>query len=224
MRNPLGKSRHFQPSNGLKSGVLGCSEGGMVEIELGLEGEDILVKLVVAEDFSVKPSVVKVPYSPVEFLILDGCPLKGFPKPKGKNFWRVESAVKWGGVDFLDVGEVPCAVVFTIPCNTSIIELFDPFGWDVGPLSQGDCERGEPIVSDIPIQSFDKGFLIVEKMGLGELEVFLQFVDRSLVFFVLGPDLVLILLMMAVRSFDEGINNGTECRWFQMGGGNGVAN
>ena len=114
----------------------------MVEIELGLEGEDILVKLAVAEDFSVKPSVVKVPYSPVEFLILDGCPLKGFPKPKGKNFWRVESAVKGGGIDLFDVGEVPGTVVLAIPCNTSIIELFDPFGWDVGSLPQRDGERG----------------------------------------------------------------------------------
>ena len=41
MRNPLGKSRHFQPSNGLKSGVLGGGEGGVIEVELGFEGEDV---------------------------------------------------------------------------------------------------------------------------------------------------------------------------------------
>jgi len=35
-------------------------------------------------------------------------------------------------------------------------------------------------------------------MGLGELEVFFQFVNCSLVFFVLGLDLALILLMTAV--------------------------
>ena len=69
MRNPLGKSRRFQPSNGLKSGILGGSEGGVVEVELGLEGEDVLVELTVAEDFGVKPPVVKVPhcYEPVFF-------------------------------------------------------------------------------------------------------------------------------------------------------------
>ncbi len=196
----------------------------MVEVELGFEGEDILVELAVAEDFGIKPPVVKVPYSPAEFLILDGCPLKGFPKPKGKNFWWVESAVMWGSIDFLDVGETPCAVVLTVSRNMPIIELFDPLGRDVGPLPQGDCERGEPIVSNIPIWSLDKGLLIVEEMRLGELKVFLQFVDRSLVFFMLGPDLALILLMMAVQSFDEGIDNGTECGWFQMGGGDGVVN
>ncbi len=53
MRNPLGKSRRFQPSNGLKSGVLGGGEGGVVEVELGFEGEDVLVELSVAEDFGV---------------------------------------------------------------------------------------------------------------------------------------------------------------------------
>ncbi len=91
MRNPLGKSHRFQPSNGLKSGVLGSSKRGVVEIELGFEGEDVLVELAVTEDFGVKPPVVKVPYSPAELLVLNGCPLKGLPKPEGKNFCRVES-------------------------------------------------------------------------------------------------------------------------------------
>src|SRR6266478_410071 len=142
MRNPLGKSRRLQLSNGLKSGALGGSEGSVVEVELGLEGEDVFVKLTVVEDFGIKPPVVKVPYSPAEFLILDGCPLKGFPKPKGKNFWWVESAVKGGGIDLFDVGEVPGTIVLTIPCNVSIIELFDPFGQDVRPFPQGDGEGG----------------------------------------------------------------------------------
>jgi len=53
MRNPLGKSHCFQPSNGLKSGVLGSGEGGVVEVELGFEREDVLVELVVVEDLGV---------------------------------------------------------------------------------------------------------------------------------------------------------------------------
>ncbi len=44
----------------------------MVEVELGFEGEDVLIELVVSEDFGVKPPVVKVPYSPSELLILYG--------------------------------------------------------------------------------------------------------------------------------------------------------
>src|SRR6266478_4364998 len=223
MQNLLGKSHHFQPSNGLKSGILGSSEGGVVEVELGLEGEDVLVELAVAEDFGVKPPVVKVPYSPAEFLVLNGCPLKGLPNPEGKNFWWVEGFVDRGSIDLLDIGEVPCAVVLAVPCDSSVIELFDPFGQDIGPFSKGDSERGEPIISDIPIQSFDKGLLIVKEMRLGELEVFLQLVNRSLVFFILGPDLALILLMTAVQSFDEGINNGVEHRWIQIGGGDSIA-
>src|SRR6266403_2952569 len=146
MQNLLGKSHHFQPSNGLKSGILGSSEGGVVEVELGLEGEDVLVELAVAEDLGVKPPVVKVPYSPAEFLILDGCPLKGFLNPMGKNFWWVKSAVHGSGIDLFDVGEVPCAVMFAVACNMSIIELFDPFGGDIGPFSKGDSECGEPII------------------------------------------------------------------------------
>jgi len=63
MRNPLGKSCHLQLSNGLKSGILGSGEGGMVEVELGLEGEDVLVELVVAEHLGIEPPVVEVPYS-----------------------------------------------------------------------------------------------------------------------------------------------------------------
>src|SRR6266403_1832688 len=103
-----------------------------------------------------------------------------------------------------------------------VVELFDPFGGDIGSLSEGDSERGEPIVSDIPIWSLDKGLLVIKETGLGVLEIFLQLVDRSLVFFILGPDLVLILLMVAVRSFDKGIDNGVEHRWIQVGGCDGV--
>jgi len=66
--------------------------------------------------------------------------------------------------------------------------------------------------------------LVIEEAGLGELKVFFELVDRSLVFLVLGPDLVLILLMAAVRSFNEGIDNGTERGWIQVGGCDGVTN
>src|SRR6266478_8458287 len=111
MRNPLGKSCCFQPSNRLKLGVLGGGERGVVEVELGFERKDVLVELAVAEDFGVKPPVIKVLYSPVELLVLNGCPLKGLPNPKGKNFCQVEGLVGWGSVDLFNVGEVPCAVV-----------------------------------------------------------------------------------------------------------------
>ncbi len=131
MRNPLGKSCRFQPSNRLKSGVLGGGKGGVVEIELGLEGEDVFVELMVVEDLSVKPPVVKVPNSPAELLVLDRCPLKGLPNPVGKNFWWVESAVEGSSIYLFDVGEVPCTVVLAIPRNASVIELFDPLGRDI---------------------------------------------------------------------------------------------
>ncbi len=90
MRNLLGKLCHFQLSNRLKSGVLGGGKRGVVEVELGLEGEDVLVELAVVEDFGVKPPVVKVLHSLAEFLVLNGCPLKGLPNPEGKNFCQVE--------------------------------------------------------------------------------------------------------------------------------------
>src|SRR6266481_332439 len=150
MRNPLGKSHRFQPSNGLKSGVLSSSKGCVVEVELGFKGEDVFVELVVAEDFGVKPPVIKVLDSPAELLVLDRCPLKGLPNPVGKNFWRVKSAVLRGSIDFLDIGEVPCAIMFTVPHDLSIVELFDPFGGDIRPFSKGNAERGEPVVRYIP--------------------------------------------------------------------------
>jgi len=131
MRNPLGKLRHFQPSNRLKSGVLRGSEGGVVEVELGLEGEDVFIELTVAEDLGIKPPVVKVPDSLAELLILNGCPLKGLLNPVGKNFWQVESAVLGSGIDFFDIGEIPCAIVLAVPHDVSIVELLDPFGGDV---------------------------------------------------------------------------------------------
>src|SRR6266436_3026867 len=99
MRNLLGKSHCLQPSNGLKSGILGCGKGGVVEVELGLEGEDVFIELAVVEDFGIKPPVIKVLNSPVEFLVLDRCPLKGLLNPVGKNFWQVKSAVLGGGID-----------------------------------------------------------------------------------------------------------------------------
>ncbi len=222
MQNPLGKSRCFQPSNGLKSGVLSGSEGGVVEVELGLEGEDVFIELAVLEDFGVKPPVVKVPYHLSELLILNGQALEGFPDPEGQNFCWIECGILGGGVNLFDVGEVARPIVFTVPRDTPVVELLDPFHGDVRPFSEGDGERGQPIVSNIPVWSLDKGFLIIEEMGLSELETFFQFVDRCLVFHGFGPCLAEILLMVAVRSFDEGIDNGAECGWVQVGGCDGV--
>ncbi len=70
---------------------------------------------------------------------------------------------------------------------------------------------------------FRKGFLVIQEVGLGILEVFFELVDLSFVFFMLSADLALILLMAAVRSLDEGVDNGVECGWVQVGGGDGIA-
>ena len=103
----------------------------MVEVKLGLEGEDVFVELTVAEDLSIKPPVVKVLDSLVELLVLDRCPLKGLPNPVGKNFWWVKSTVEGGGIDLLDVGEIPCTIMLAVPCDAPIVKLFDPFGGNV---------------------------------------------------------------------------------------------
>jgi len=110
-----------------------------------------------------------------------------------------------------------------MPSDTPIVELFDPFCWDVGSLSEGDSERGEPIVSDIPIWSLDEGLLVIEETGLGILEVFFGFVDLCLMFCGFGPSLAEILLMAAVQSFDEGIDNGAERGWAQVGSCNSIS-
>src|SRR6266403_2724017 len=194
----------------------------MVEVELGFEGQDVLVELAVSEDFGTKPPVVKVPYRPSELLILYGRALEGFPDPEGQNLRWIECGILGGGVNLLDVGEVACSVVLAVPCNAPIIELLNPLSGDVGPFPEGDGECGEPIVSDIPVRNLDEGLLIIEEAGLGELETFFELVDRCLVFRSLGPCLAEILLMAAVRSLDECIDNGAECGWAQVGGGDGI--
>ena len=113
--------------------------------------------------------------------------------------------------------------MLAVPSNAAIVELFDPLGRDFCSVSKGDAEGGQLNISDVPLGGFDKGLLVIKETGLGELEVFLQLVNCNLVFLVLGLDLALILLMTAVRSFDKGIDNGTERGWVQIGGGNGIA-
>ncbi len=170
----------------------------MVEVELGLEGQDVLIELLVSEDFGVKPPVVKVPYHPSELLILNGRALEGFPDPEGQNLRWIEHRILGGGVNLLDVGEVAHTVVFAVPCDAPVVELLDPFCRDIRPFSEGDGERGKPIISNIPVWSFDEGFLIIEETGLSELEAFFQLVNHCLVFLSFGLCLVEILLMAAV--------------------------
>ncbi len=88
--------------------------------------------------------------------------------------------------------------MLAIPSDTAVVKLFDPLGGDFCSISKGDTECRQLDVSDVPLGGFDKGLLVIKEMGLGELEVFLQFVDCGLVFFILDPDLALILLMTAV--------------------------
>jgi len=114
--------------------------------------------------------------------------------------------------------------MLAVPRDMSIVELFDPLGRDIGPFSEGDGEGGEPIVSDIPVWSLDEGLLIVEEARLGVLEVFFELVDHRLMFRGFGPCLAEILLMAAVRSFDEGVDNGAERGWVQVSGCDGVPN
>ncbi len=89
--------------------------------------------------------------------------------------------------------------------------------------SEGDGEGGKPIVSDIPVWSFDEGLLVIEETGLGVLKAFFQLVDRRFVFRSFGPCLAEILLMAAVRSVNEGVDNGTEHGWVQVGGRDSIS-
>ncbi len=150
--------------------------------------------------------------------------MEGFPDPEGQNLRWIKRGILGGGVNLFNVGEVARPIMLAVPRDTSIVELFDPFGGDVGPFSEGDGECGKPIVSDIPIRSLDEGLLIVKEPGLGELETFFELVNRCLVFRSLGPCLAEILLMTAVRSLDECIDNGAERGWVQVGGCDGVSN
>jgi len=111
-------------------------------IKFGLVVEDTLIEFAVVEDLGVKPPVVNVPNSLLKLLVLQGWPLKGFPNPEGKNFWQVETAVKGGSIYLFDVREVSSPIVFTIPSDMPIIELFDPLGRDLHSISKGDSECG----------------------------------------------------------------------------------
>ena len=149
--------------------------------------------------------------------------MEGLPDPEGQNFCWIERGILRGSVNLLDVGEVTCPIVLAVPHDASIVKLFDPLGWNIGPFPEGDGKGGKPNVSDIPVWSLDKGLLVIEETGLGELEVFFEFVDHSLVFRGFGLCLTEILLMAAVQSLDKCIDNGAECGWVQVGGCDGVS-
>ena len=82
-----------------------------------------------------------------------------------------------------------------------------------------DSEYGESSILNVPFRDFDESLLVVKEVGLGILEVFFQLVDGRLMLLGLDADLLLIALMTAVQSFNEGINNGVEHGWIQVGGG-----
>ncbi len=149
--------------------------------------------------------------------------MEGFPDPEGQNLHWIERRILGGSVNLFDVGEVARAIMLAMPGDAPIVELFDPLCGDVGSFPEGDGEGGKPIVSDIPVWSLDEGLLVIEEMGLGELEVFFQLFDCCFVFCGFGLCLAEILLMAAVRSFDEGIDNGVERGWIQVGGRNGIS-
>ncbi len=101
------------------------------------------------------------------------------------------------GIYLLNIGEVPSSIMLPIPCDVSIVELFDLFSGDISSFSKGYGKCGEFDVFDIPFWSFDKGFLVIEETGLGILKVFLQLVGGCLVFLGLDTNLLLIAFMTA---------------------------
>ncbi len=83
MRNPLGKSCALQPSSALVSGDDGAFELAVGSVELGLVGDDVLVKGPESHNISLEPPIVCSLDCIKEGSVSGGWPLKGFVDPMG---------------------------------------------------------------------------------------------------------------------------------------------
>ena len=83
MRNPLGKSRAFQPSSALVSGDNCALELAVGVVELGLVGDDALVETSKPHNISLEPPIICNLDCIKEGSIARGWPLKGFMDPMG---------------------------------------------------------------------------------------------------------------------------------------------
>src|SRR6266478_2035026 len=83
MRNLLRKSRALQPSSALVSGDDGAFEFAMSVVELGLVGDDALVKDPESDNISLEPPIVRSLDHIKEGSVAGGWPLKGFVDPMG---------------------------------------------------------------------------------------------------------------------------------------------
>ncbi len=115
------------------------------------------------------------------------------------------------------------AIFCRVPCDSSVVELLDPFCWVGEPVAAGDSERGEVAILDIAIQRLKEGVDIPDKMGLQELDCFVEVIQLLLVTFFFGGQFLLEVVGACFRGDDESVDDGLVGVGFEGMSGDGTA-
>src|SRR6266436_4474999 len=99
-------------------------------------------------------------------------------------------------------------VVFSgIPCHSTVVELFDPFGRVREPSPDRDSKRRETAVFDISGRWLGEGVNIPDETGLKELDCLLAVIQLLFVVRLLGCEVLVVAMGASFRGDDESVDN-----------------
>ncbi len=206
MRNPVSETRALQTALALVSGDDGTLELAVSAIELGLVVENALVEGSESHNVGLESPVVGGFDGIEEGGVSGGGPLKGFADPVRHWFCRV-SCILGGGIDLAYVREVVRAVLGGIPCHSTVIKLFDPFGWIREPSSDRDSKRRETAIFDIAGRGLGEGVDVADEAGLEEFDRLFMVIQLLFVVRFLGGEVLVVSMGAGLGSDDEPIDN-----------------
>ena len=83
------------------------------------------------------------------------------------------------------------AILCQVPSDLPVVEFLDPLGWVGEPVATGDGEGGEATILNVAIWGLGEGVDVPDKMGLQELDCFIEVIQLLLVTFFFGGQLLL---------------------------------
>src|SRR6266436_1490327 len=100
------------------------------------------------------------------------------------------------------------AILGSVPCHPTVIELLDPLGWVRESSPARDSESGETTVLDIPIGWLEEGVDIPDEAGFEELDHLFMVIQLLFVVHFLGGQVLVKAVSAGFQGDDQSVDDG----------------
>ena len=174
------------------SGITGCVELFMQDIDSCGEFSGFLIKLAVASNLPSQPPIVLVADVVLQVYEVAAGPDEEGTEPGGEWFNGVFLAmpvhVSWR-IQINNVRGLIRALLLMEPSDSSVFQLFDPLHWLEDPIAEGNVEVGHsPVVLDVPVGGMFKYVFVVFDVVVEPADLLVEAADFAGLLSVVSGD------------------------------------